>query len=164
MFPPGHGSETFHLGQGELAYTSALGDAVRIEVGGGFAEIEQGAVAVLAPSADHRPEAQVEASRTTCSVSSPAPGRPRFSWIAGRLAVEPASGTRHSSRGDRREKRAASPRLHLYGTVFAAYRPTPAADLGVPGRSVSGDFVKKQDSRSETLSLLLYCSTVSLPG
>ena len=51
VFLPGHGSETVRLGAGTLTYTSDRGDEVRIEVTGGFAEIEQGVVTVLAPSA-----------------------------------------------------------------------------------------------------------------
>jgi F0F1-type ATP synthase epsilon subunit len=51
IFLPMHGSETVHLGEGPLLYVDALGQEKSVELGGGFAEIEQGVVTVLAPSA-----------------------------------------------------------------------------------------------------------------
>ena len=51
VFLPGHGSETVHLGHGQLVYVSAQGEQVYVRVDGGFAEIEQGVVTVLTPSA-----------------------------------------------------------------------------------------------------------------
>ena len=51
VFLPMHGSETVHLGEGPLTYVNARGEEVRVELGGGFAEIEQGVVTVLSPSA-----------------------------------------------------------------------------------------------------------------
>jgi len=51
IFLPHHGSETVHLGEGPLLYVSERGDTVRVDLGGGFAEIERDTVTVLAPSA-----------------------------------------------------------------------------------------------------------------
>jgi F0F1-type ATP synthase epsilon subunit len=51
VFLPMHGSETVHLGEGPLLYVDAEGHEIRVELGGGFAEIEQSVVTVLAPSA-----------------------------------------------------------------------------------------------------------------
>lgn len=51
VFLPMHGSETVHLGDGPLVYVTDRGEEVHVELGGGFAEIEQGVVTVLTPSA-----------------------------------------------------------------------------------------------------------------
>ena len=55
VFLPHHGSETVHMGEGELLYVTEDGRQAHVAVNGGFAEIEQDRVTVLTYAAQLAP-------------------------------------------------------------------------------------------------------------